>query len=52
MRRSGELNPPSFPQPAADAAAPARPRSDWGTLRRLFPYSGSTSGACSPRWPS
>jgi ATP-binding cassette subfamily B protein len=38
MRRSGELNPPSFPQPAADAAAPARPRSDWGTLRRLFPY--------------
>jgi ABC-type transport system involved in Fe-S cluster assembly fused permease/ATPase subunit len=38
MRRSGELNPPSFPQPAANAAAPARPRSDWGTLRRLFPY--------------
>ncbi len=35
MRRSGELASPSFaPAPAAGPS----PRSDWGTLRRLFPY--------------
>jgi len=32
MRRSGDLSPPP------DAAAAAVPRSDWATLRRLFPY--------------
>jgi ATP-binding cassette subfamily B protein len=36
MRRSGEL---TYSAPAAgSAAAPAAPRSDWATLRRLFPY--------------
>ncbi|WP_210542152.1 ABC transporter ATP-binding protein/permease [Rhodoferax sp. PAMC 29310] len=36
MRRSGEL---SHPHPgASSAAAPAAPRTDWATLRRLFPY--------------
>ncbi len=35
MRRSGELASPSFaPAPAAGPS----PSSDWGTLRRLFPY--------------
>ena len=39
MRRSGEL---SSPHPgsstASNAAATAPPRTDWATLRRLFPY--------------
>jgi ABC-type transport system involved in Fe-S cluster assembly fused permease/ATPase subunit len=36
MRRSGEL---SHPHPGvSNAAAPAAPRTDWATLRRLFPY--------------
>ncbi|MEN9397337.1 MAG: hypothetical protein RLZ81_1867 [Pseudomonadota bacterium] len=37
MRRSGELSSTSFHAPAA-AGAPVTKRSDWGTLRRLFPY--------------
>ncbi len=36
MRRSGELA--SFPHEAASASAPPVTRSDWATLRRLFPY--------------
>jgi ABC-type transport system involved in Fe-S cluster assembly fused permease/ATPase subunit len=36
MRRSGEL---SHPHPGvSNAAVPAAPRTDWATLRRLFPY--------------
>ena len=36
MRRSGEL---SHPHPGAtNASTPAAPRTDWATLRRLFPY--------------
>ena len=36
MRRSGEL---THSHPGANSAAhPATPRSDWATLRRLFPY--------------
>ena len=34
MRRAAELNPPSLSLPAG----PVVPRSDWVTLRRLFPY--------------
>ena len=36
MRRSGELSPPASAAAPASAADPAR--SDWATLRRLFPY--------------
>ena len=36
MRRSGESTAPH--SGAASAATPATPRSDWATLRRLFPY--------------
>ena len=36
MRRSGELTPPA--SAAATAPAPDATRSDWATLRRLFPY--------------
>ena len=36
MRRSGELTPPA--SAAATAFAPDATRSDWATLRRLFPY--------------
>ena len=36
MRRSGELSPPA--SAAATASAPDATRSDWATLRRLFPY--------------
>lgn len=38
MRRGGELSSPRIPAsaPAVSGAAPAR--SDWSTLRRLFPY--------------
>ena len=36
MRRSGELTPPA--SAAATASAPDATRSDWATLRRLFPY--------------
>ncbi|MFI4928371.1 MAG: ABC transporter transmembrane domain-containing protein, partial [Burkholderiales bacterium] len=35
MRRSGELSSSSLPLPAGGAA---QPRSDWSTLKRLFPY--------------
>ncbi|MBP7493819.1 MAG: ABC transporter ATP-binding protein/permease, partial [Rhodoferax sp.] len=39
MRRSGELSSPhSGPSTASNAAPPAPPRTDWATLRRLFPY--------------
>ena len=37
MRRSGELSSSSFQVPAV-AGAPVAKRSDWATLRRLFPY--------------
>lgn len=37
MRRSGELSPPS-PLASAPGAPPQPARSDWVTLRRLFPY--------------
>ncbi len=36
MRRSGELARPSFA--VAPSSGRAAPRSDWGTLSRLFPY--------------
>jgi len=36
MRRSGEHS--RSPDSAATASTPAAPRSDWATLRRLFPY--------------
>jgi ATP-binding cassette, subfamily B, heavy metal transporter len=35
MRRSGELSSSSLPLPTGGAA---QPRSDWSTLKRLFPY--------------
>jgi ATP-binding cassette, subfamily B, heavy metal transporter len=38
MRRSGELSPPAPASAAAPASAPDATRSDWATLRRLFPY--------------
>ncbi|MES2938796.1 MAG: ABC transporter ATP-binding protein/permease [Pseudomonadota bacterium] len=38
MRRAGELSSSNLPPPAAATDAPAAPRSDWTTLRRLFPY--------------
>ena len=39
MRRSGELSPPhSGPSNPSSAAPAVPPRSDWATLRRLFPY--------------
>lgn len=38
MRRGGELSSPPVAAPAGQAAAPAAPRTDWVTLRRLFPY--------------
>jgi ATP-binding cassette, subfamily B, heavy metal transporter len=37
MRRGGELS-SSLPVPSAPANAPRPGRSDWATLRRLFPY--------------
>jgi ABC-type transport system involved in Fe-S cluster assembly fused permease/ATPase subunit len=37
MRRGGELS-SSLPAPSAAANAPRPGRSDWATLRRLFPY--------------
>ncbi|MBA2676584.1 ABC transporter ATP-binding protein/permease [Ramlibacter sp.] len=37
MRRSGELSSSNLP-PSAANALPVPPRSDWITLRRLFPY--------------
>jgi ATP-binding cassette, subfamily B, heavy metal transporter len=38
MRRGGELDSPPVAAPAAQAAAPVAQRTDWVTLRRLFPY--------------
>jgi len=38
MRRGGEISSSSLPLPAGQAAAAAAPRTDWATLRRLFPY--------------
>lgn len=39
MRRSGELSSPhSGPSTASHAGPPVPPRTDWATLRRLFPY--------------
>lgn len=38
MRRGGEISSTSLPVPPAQAHAPAQPRSDWFTLKRLFPY--------------
>jgi ABC-type transport system involved in Fe-S cluster assembly fused permease/ATPase subunit len=38
MRRYGDASSSSFSPAAASAAHPAAPRSDWGTLGRLFPY--------------
>ena len=39
MRRSGELSPPTFTPPSGTTSPAAQPpRSDWGTLQRLFPY--------------
>ena len=38
MRRSGELSAPAAAAPLPGAAAPAPAKSDWATLRRLFPY--------------
>lgn len=38
MRRGGELSSPSLPVPATGPGAPTQPRSDWSTLKRLFPY--------------
>src|SRR4051812_2066346 len=35
MRRGGELTSSNLPVPAS---GPAQPRSDWSTLKRLFPY--------------
>jgi ATP-binding cassette subfamily B protein len=37
MRRSGEISSSSFQAPVV-AGAPVAKRSDWATLRRLFPY--------------
>jgi ABC-type transport system involved in Fe-S cluster assembly fused permease/ATPase subunit len=37
-RRSGELSAPAAAAPLPGAAAPAPAKSDWATLRRLFPY--------------
>ncbi len=38
MRRSGELSAPAAAVPGATPSAPSAARSDWATLRRLFPY--------------
>ncbi|HEY8359541.1 MAG TPA: ABC transporter transmembrane domain-containing protein, partial [Ramlibacter sp.] len=38
MRRGGELSSPTLPAAAGTPAAPPTGRSDWTTLRRLFPY--------------
>lgn len=38
MRRGGELSSPTLPVPATGSGTPAQPRSDWSTLKRLFPY--------------
>lgn len=39
MRRGGEISSTRLPPvTAGPGAAPAQPRSDWATLRRLFPY--------------
>lgn len=38
MRRSGELSAPASAAPSPGAAAPSPAKSDWATLRRLFPY--------------
>jgi ABC-type transport system involved in Fe-S cluster assembly fused permease/ATPase subunit len=38
MRRGGELSSSHLPVPAAAAGGKAAGRTDWSTLRRLFPY--------------
>src|SRR5205085_12082545 len=38
MRRGGELSSSSIPLPGTGTPGQAQPRSDWSTLRRLFPY--------------
>ncbi len=38
MRRSGELSAPASAAPLPGTAPPAPAKSDWATLRRLFPY--------------
>ncbi|MDB5752341.1 MAG: putative type transport system involved in Fe cluster assembly, permease and ATPase [Ramlibacter sp.] len=38
MRRGGELTSPPIPVAPGAAAGKPAPRSDWSTLRRLFPY--------------
>jgi ATP-binding cassette subfamily B protein len=38
MRRGGELSSSQVPVPAAAPGAPPRGRTDWTTLKRLFPY--------------
>lgn len=38
MRRGGEISSSTLPVPPGQANAPAQPRSDWFTLKRLFPY--------------
>ncbi|HYE38365.1 MAG TPA: ABC transporter ATP-binding protein/permease [Ramlibacter sp.] len=38
MRRGGELSSSRIPASGPAIAGPAQPRSDWSTLRRLFPY--------------
>lgn len=38
MRRGGELSSSHLPVPAAAAGGKAAGRSDWSTLKRLFPY--------------
>lgn len=38
MRRGGELSSSHLPVPAAAAGGQAAGRSDWSTLKRLFPY--------------
>jgi ABC-type transport system involved in Fe-S cluster assembly fused permease/ATPase subunit len=38
MRRGGELSSSSLPVPGSPAGAAAKRRTDWNTLKRLFPY--------------
>jgi ATP-binding cassette, subfamily B, heavy metal transporter len=38
MRRGGEASTPSIPLPSGANSAPASGRTDWNTLKRLFPY--------------
>jgi ABC-type transport system involved in Fe-S cluster assembly fused permease/ATPase subunit len=38
MRRGGELSSSSLPVPGSPAAAAGKRRTDWNTLKRLFPY--------------